>query len=220
RIHPATALTRANIPCLVWGKDALAFVYSRPALLSDWELQLVVPDDKLEGAALTITSAMPFKRMSTPPERWLEPDTIDPSRPSCFPHSVYLKSTIPDDVREDDYPGEIDLHPESALSFDISDHTRSTTLTYLPHEYAALRFPTRTAFLDALLDVSMDPPSGVRVWELAWRLNELISHIITYTLRAKPVLPNGELEPEHASVLNSLRPENRPIFQAYLRSDL
>ncbi|KAJ7499693.1 hypothetical protein FB451DRAFT_1385377 [Mycena latifolia] len=52
RIQPATALTHANIP----------------SLLGDWQLQLIVPDDKLEAAAATITSAMPFKRMSIPPK--------------------------------------------------------------------------------------------------------------------------------------------------------
>ncbi|KAJ7667069.1 hypothetical protein B0H17DRAFT_1142956 [Mycena rosella] len=41
---------------------------------------------------------------------------------------------------------------------------------------------------------------------------------MTYTLPATPsVLPNGDLESEHAAVLNSLRPKSRLIFERYIR---
>ncbi|KAJ6620487.1 hypothetical protein B0H10DRAFT_1791685, partial [Mycena sp. CBHHK59/15] len=81
-----------------------------------------------------------------------------------------------------------------------------------------LRFLTRPAFLDALIDTIIDPPSGLHVFRFSMMLSVYITYFCIYTLLVYPcVFPNGELEPEHASVLNSLRPENRPIFETRIR---
>jgi hypothetical protein len=41
-----------------------------------------------------------------------------------------------------------------------------------------------------------------------------MSYFLLYTLRKYPrVLPNGDLEPEHAESLQSLRPENQAYFE-------
>ena len=51
----------------------------------------------------------------------------------------------------------------------------------------------------------------LRVW---------VSYLFLYTLRKWPrVLPSGDLEQEHAEVMQSLRPENRPFFEAYTRRE-
>jgi hypothetical protein len=214
RLGPATALTRANIPCLVWAEDALCFVHFVPTVL--FALQLLVPDDKLQAAAAVIMSAMPFERISTPPEAWLERKLLDPSRPSCFPTSLYLKSTIPCDVRDYDDPGEIYLHPQSIFHIDISDHTRSTTLaSTLPPEFSAVRFPTRPAFFDALISTTFDPPGGRRVYNFHLNLQTYMSYLLLYTMRTGPLLPNGELAPQSAALRDSLRPENRQLFEKY-----
>ncbi|KAJ6514928.1 hypothetical protein C8R47DRAFT_1089102 [Mycena vitilis] len=216
RLRPAAALTRANIPCLIWAEDALCFAHFVPTAL--FALQLVVPDDKIEAAAEAIVSARPFQRMSAPPERWLEWKILDPSRPSCFPTSLHLRSTTPDEAREHDDPGDIYLHPQSTFHIDISDDARSTTLaSTLPLEFSALRFPTRTAFLDALIDTYYDPPGALRVYNFARDLTLVyLSYILLYTLRTDPpVLPNGELKAEYAAVRDSLRPENRLLFERH-----
>jgi hypothetical protein len=45
-----------------------------------------------------------------------------------------------------------------------------------------------------------------------------ISHFLVHTLLRKPrVLPSGELEPEHATLMASLREENRHFFDARVR---
>jgi hypothetical protein len=45
-----------------------------------------------------------------------------------------------------------------------------------------------------------------------------IGYLITYTLRTYPrVLPSGELEPEHESVLSGLKVENRHYFDGRIR---
>ncbi|KAJ6581809.1 hypothetical protein B0H19DRAFT_927743 [Mycena capillaripes] len=211
-LRSATALIHANIPCLVWAEDALSFVHFVPTGL--FALQLLVPDHKLEDAAAAVMSAMPLERMSTPPEEWLEFKLADPSRPSCFPTSLHLKSTLPEDVRNYYDPRDIYLHPQSAFHIDISDHTRSTTLaSTLPHQFSALRFPTRLAFLDALIDTIYDPPGRRRVHKLHSKLGVYLSYLLLYTLRIDPpVLPNGELKPQFAAVCDSLRPQNCDLF--------
>lgn len=51
-------------------------------------------------------------------------------------------------------------------------------------------------------------------------LSVWISYFFVYTLRNRPtVLPNGDLESEHAEVLQSLRPENRPYLDAFARDE-
>jgi hypothetical protein len=48
----------------------------------------------------------------------------------------------------------------------------------------------------------------------------LVSYFFTHTLRTRNslrVLPTGNLEPEHAEVLLSLRPENWPYFDDFTR---
>jgi hypothetical protein len=45
-----------------------------------------------------------------------------------------------------------------------------------------------------------------------------VAYLMTYTLRAFPrVLPTGELEAEHASVVASLKEENRSVFDGLIR---
>ncbi|KAJ7477192.1 hypothetical protein B0H11DRAFT_1295096 [Mycena galericulata] len=218
RLEPAAALTAANIPCLVWAEDALCFVHFVPTFL--FALQLIVPDYKVEEASTTITSVLPYERMDKPSKRWLENRLFDPDRRSVFPPtSLYLKSTIPTDLRHEDEPGEVYIHAQSFFNIDVSDHSRSVTLesTLLP-AFASVRFPTRPAFLDSLFETQIDPPHGHRLLRLSTVLGTYIGYLFIYTLRTHPrVLPDGQLEPEHASVCASLRPENRPLFEEFIR---
>ncbi|KAJ7477193.1 hypothetical protein B0H11DRAFT_1294977 [Mycena galericulata] len=178
-----------------------------------------VPDDKIEEAATIITSGTQYERVDSPPKEWLECSIFDPACGSCFPSSLYLKSTVPADLRNWDEPKEIYLHPQSFFNIDVSDHSRSVTLaSTLPPTFAALRFPTRPAFFDSLLETRTDPPHGRRSFHLSTTLASYIAYLFTYTLRAYPnVLPDGQLEPEHARVCASLRPENRPLFEEFIR---
>ncbi|KAF5376910.1 hypothetical protein D9615_007279 [Tricholomella constricta] len=175
--------------------------------------------EDLEKAALAITSTLPYERIHSAAPRWLEMHIYDPAQPSCFPNSIYLRTTKIPHLRHEDDPVDIYLHPQSFFSFDIRQHDRSVSLSTLPREYADIRFPTRAAFLDALFAtlLILDPPSGLRVMRLTLLLDVYISYITTYTLRKRPVLSDGELEPEHAAVRDSLREEHRPIFEARLK---
>jgi hypothetical protein len=117
-----------------------------------------------------------------------------------------------------DEPEFIFIHPQSFFSLDVTNHHLSTTLVPpLPNRNAKIWFPTRSAFLDYLTDTVLDPPIGYRHWKLTMRLETFISYLI-YTLRAEPrILPSGELEPERASMLSDLRPENRAYIEDFMR---
>lgn len=217
RLAPALALTHAGIPCLVWAEDALSFVYF--VLTSLFALQLLVPDEQLENAARAITQALPYTRMVGPAPAWLEFKYVDPTRPSCFPCSIHLQSTTPVHLRKEDDPVDIYLHPESFFALKVEEQDRTVSLANsLPAEYSLILFPTRTAFLDSLFNTLLDPPSGIRVVNFTSMLDVYIGYITFYTLRAQPrVLPNGELESEHASVRDSLWKEHQAIFECRIR---
>lgn len=215
RLKPARAiiLMDAHIPCLVWAEDALSFVHFVPTCL--FALQLLVPDEHVHAASSAIASKFPYTPMDGPNESWLEYVIVDSGQPSCFPSSVHLRLIL---RQHEDDPETIHIHPQSFFSVDIRNHTLSTNLALLTLLNSQIRFLTRTAFLNSLIGTLLDPPIGFRHWKLTQNLGVYIGYIITYTLRAYPrVLPNGELEPEHKSVLLSLKPENRNYFDARIR---
>jgi hypothetical protein len=69
-----------------------------------------------------------------------------------------------------------------------------------------------------MIELYLDPPSG-RVHTMRdWLLAVWISYLLLYTLRNYPrVLLNGDLEQEHAEVVRSLKPENQPYFDNFVR---
>lgn len=212
RLKPARAISDAYIPCVVWAEDALSFAHFVPTSL--FALQLLVPDEHIQAACSEIASHLPYNKVEAPNQSWLEHKFIDPNQPTCFPDSAHL--TLTSRQHEDD-PETIYIHPQSFFSMDVRNHGLSTTLAP-PLTDSRIRFPTRTAFLDSLIDTLLDPPIGYRHWKLTQKLEVYIGYIRTYTLRAHPrVLPSGELESEHKSVLASLKPENRPYFDARTR---
>ena len=108
------------------------------------------------------------------------------------------------------------IHPQSQFYLDIDDISRSLSLPPFPDN---IRFPTHTAFLDSIITTYLDPPSGRVNTKLMRMLRVWLSYFFIYTLRNQPsVLPTGELEQEHAEVLQSLSPENWPFFEAYARN--
>lgn len=218
RLKPARAITHAGVPCLVWAEDALSFAHFVPTEM--FALQLLIPDKDIERAAQAITSGLPYRRLTEPHKDWLDFEFMDPDQWSCFPNSIRLELTLPQSSRHEDDPVDIYIHPASWFYFDVKDDSRSVSLVPpLAPANSALRFPTRTAFLDSLISNILDPPTGVRHGKLDARLFTYISYINLYTLRAFPrVLPNGDLEPEHAAVSASLKPENRRLWESNIRN--
>ena len=216
RLKYARALSNANIECLIWGEDALAFAHFVPTCLDT--LQLLVADQDLYAASTQITKHFDCRLFSGFNSHHAELIVLDPSQPKAFPHSVCLETTIVACNRTPDDPDFIFIHPQSQFHFNIQDKSRSLSLAPFPDN---IRFPTLTAFLDSMIATYLDPPSGRIHSKVQNPLKVWISYLLTYTLRNRPsVLPNGDLEPEHEEVLRSLRPENRPFFESYVRSNI
>jgi hypothetical protein len=214
RLKPARTISDAHIPCLVWAEDALSFAHSVPTCL--FALQLLVPDEHIHEACSAVATMLAYIKIEEPNQAWLEHRFINPSQPTCFPKSVHLRLTK---RQHEDDPEAIYIHPQSFFSMDVRNHNLSMNLVPpLPSTNSQIRFPTRTAFLDSLIDTLLDPPIGFRHWKLTQSMEVYIVYLITYTLRAYPsVLPSGELEPEHESVLSSLKVENRHYFEGRIR---
>ena len=213
RLKPSCALSDAHIKCLVWGEDALAYIHFIPTGLVD--LHLVVQDEDLQRASTQITKSLPYKICSPIPDGHLERIFLDASQPRTFPDSVLLEMTVPDDKRHMDDSQMVYIHPQSQLYLDVNDTSRSVSLPPFPD---TIRFPTRTAFLDSMIELYLDPPSGRMHTRRDTMLRSWISYFLTYTLRNEPrELPNGDLEQEHAEVVRSLKPENQPYFDNYVR---
>jgi hypothetical protein len=198
----------------VWAEDALPFAHFVPTGL--FALQLLVPDEHVYEASSVVETRLSYVQIEEPNQTWLEHKFINCDQPTCFPNSVHLQLT---NRQHEDDPEAIFIHPQSFFSVDVRNHNLSTNLVHsLPSTNSQIRFPTRTVFLDSLIDTLLDPPIGFRHWKLTQSMEVYIGYLITYTLRAFPrVLPSGELEPEHESVLSSLKVENRHYFEGRIR---
>jgi len=176
RLKPARAISDGHIPCLVWAEDALSFVHFVPTCL--FALQLL---EHVHDACSTVATMLPYIQIGEPNQAWLEHRFINRAQPTCFPNSVHLRLTK---RQHEDDPEAIYIHPQSFFSMDIRNHNLSTNL---PSTNSQIRFPTRTAFLDSLIDTLLDPPIGFRHWKLTQSMEVYIGYLITYTLRAYPV---------------------------------
>ncbi|GLB43000.1 hypothetical protein LshimejAT787_1204490 [Lyophyllum shimeji] len=217
RLKAACALSRAHIKSFVWGEDALAFIYFVPADLD--ALHLVVADHDLGLASTKIIESLPYEVFTgILDQNYVEFVWFDPNQPRKFPNSVHLQLTTPVAERSVDDPEMILIHPQSQFHLDIHDDSRSLSLPPFPEN---IRFPTRTAFLDSIIATYLDPPSGRVHTKLSSTLRVWMGYFFAYTLRKTPaVLPTGDLEPERRQVLQSLRPENQPFFEAFARGEL
>ncbi|KAF8182648.1 hypothetical protein BJ912DRAFT_977402 [Pholiota molesta] len=216
RLKPALSLSDANIRCLVWAEDALAYIHFVPTGL--FALQLIVADENLEAASTAIMRSLPYQVCTRLDENHLESILYDASQPSAYPHSVCLELTnrpIKWTVDNMDEPDKIFIHPMSQFCCDVHDNRRTLSHPPFPDN---IRFPTRTAFFDSMIAMTLDPPSGRHHSKLSSMLLVHMGYLSTYTLRKRPtVLANGDLEPEWKEVLQSLREENRPYFDAWAR---
>lgn len=211
RLNVTSALSNAHIPCLIWGTDAIDFIHrpSKPTGRFDAHLHLLLADANIQSGAEAIVTTLPDIQPFTTKGTYDCHDLIfDALEPPSFPHSICLEVTRP---RLDGILQNIFLHPQSQFYFDIEDHTRSVPLRSFPE---GTRLPTVAAFFDSLIEVHSDPPTGCDLWTL--------DHLLRYWLLflvpgIQPLLPNGELKPRLLSIMESLKPENRPYFEAMVK---
>ena len=69
RLKAACALAEAHIKCLVWGTDALAYIYFIPTGL--FALHLAVADKEVQQASAEIMESLPYKVCTSIPDSYL-----------------------------------------------------------------------------------------------------------------------------------------------------
>ncbi|KAG6828971.1 hypothetical protein H0H92_006153 [Tricholoma furcatifolium] len=201
RLRAARALSQANVSCVVWGEDALAFVHWVPTYV--FFLHLVVADHDVPHASRKVIEALPYQVFTGCHEHLVEPWIYDLSEPRLYPNAATLQCTKP--IRDEFEPEIIVIHRESDWCFNVADRTLSVPLSPFPEN---IRFPTRTAFLDSIIECLLDPPSGQILRRAVSQLHIWLAYIVDYTLRT---------DSERLEVMRSLKPENQPYFDAHAR---
>ncbi|RXW23794.1 hypothetical protein EST38_g2045 [Candolleomyces aberdarensis] len=210
RLEAAAYLSTHGIPAVLWGTDAT--IALSPDVGSTFPVvqSLLVPDNLVQAAAETICHGLPYV-LSEPPPGTQEYRRVDPDQPTCYPQSSFVTFIPP---LEEITPWTIMIHPASYFQFDILDGTRSFPLEVAPE----VRCPTRTAFVDSIITTALDPPLGYMHRQFHGSLMVYLSYIVEDTLRSEPrILTDGQLEPESRSLVNSLKEENRPYLEGWLR---
>ena len=186
---------------------ALAYIHLIPTGL--FNLHLVVPDQDLQRACTEIVQPLQYNLCSPIPDRYVKLSFfffLNASQPRTFP--VLLELTAPHKKRHTDDSEMVYIHPQSQVYL---DNSRSV---FLPHFPDTIQFPTRTAFLDSMIELDLDPPSSRMHTRRDTLLSSWISHLLNYTPRNGPrVLPNGDLGRERVEVVRSRKPEYMYILE-------
>ncbi|KAG6820189.1 hypothetical protein H0H93_004182 [Arthromyces matolae] len=211
RLRAARILSQADIRCLVWAEDALAFIHAVPTCLFD--LHLTVSKSDVHRASNAIITSMPYEVFTPDFEGYCyrERPCFDINQPLIFPHSVHLRR-IPSPVDEDDDPETILIHPPVQVSIDLQDSSRSLTLPPFPSNIV---FPTHIAFLDSIVDLTLDPPHGRDFAKLTNRIGHWLPYLFTYVLQS-PVSEKDDFK-RCMEVMGALKPENQPYYEQIIR---
>ena len=218
RLAALRSLISANIPCILWGEDALQFSHSVPTGLFDQ--QVLVPDDYLEMAAMAIMTSIPqYSRIAQ-----LSPAHIGLTRPSkgvpIFPKFVRLvHADIPENepFKLEPTPGHILLLPQSFFGLDVRSKERFQSLTLSPpfvEPNAGILVPKYHTFIEGLVEMLMNPPTGFDPYHIDSLLKHLIflDYLLLYRIQppedddeAEASLPpKGILHPIEEEILSEL----------------
>jgi len=141
-------------------------------------------------------------------------------------------------------PQYIFIHASSVVHIDMSsDESRTCTLTALPPDdfRRKLKFPTLPALYDSLIDTRFEPPRSFRHHSLDRELTDILYDIHTRHyedsesdeaeskengtsddngVQKNPLVDskNGTLLPHYASILRSVKEENRPYLNRLFRT--
>ncbi|KAJ7822945.1 hypothetical protein B0H13DRAFT_1737587 [Mycena leptocephala] len=224
RLGPPLSISRAGIPCVVWAEDALAIVHRVPTGLFD--LQILVPDGQVADAANAICANLPYVTLNgdAPDSHWHDYKIHNPDRPHAF--ILTLKDTLvlqhSDSNPAWEEPSRILVHRASTFHFDITDASRTVLNPKPPDEaFAAIRFPTIAAFLDALVDTQHEPPIPFYHMRFSHHLRTCMGYLSLYTLSDKgnQFTENETNErvllPQYLQVLDQVKEENQPRLTRY-----
>ncbi len=212
RLEAARVLANAGTRCLVHFEDALAFIHFVPTGL--FGLHFIVADQDVDRATNAITNVLPYHVHTGVVEQYCESIFRDPAQTRMYTTSTYLWRSVPSVNGESML---LFVHPQTRFNLDVEDYTRSVSLLPFPD---SIRFPTLAAFLDSIIEDHLNPcQAGYISSKESYNFHTFMSYVCLYTLRHEgpAVLPNGDLYPNCVEVMQSLRPENRSIFEDFAR---
>jgi hypothetical protein len=185
RLSALRQLTAHDIPCILWGEDAL-FAHAVPIALDIFDQQILVPDELLDKAA-DILEEGKYKRTPEPQSHRNYFARFGPDRRDldyAFPNSIRLQHVdIPDS--EDlnklwPFPQHILLLPQSY--YGLSSRSVSRFQSLAPpsdsSNAAAMLLPKFNTFLEGLVHFLMHPPSG-RPSQDSARFHSIFIHYLT-----------------------------------------
>ncbi|KAJ7160068.1 hypothetical protein C8R46DRAFT_1001245 [Mycena filopes] len=225
RLGPPLAIFRAGIPCVVWAEDALSIVHRVPTGLFD--LQLLVPDDKVPESVNALCGSLPYRVIAGGDDEdshWRDTRLYNPDRPHAFKlgpaDTVILSHAEPGAADEEEAPRRILLHRASTSHFDMNDASRTMLNPDPPDpDFAPLRFPTVSAFLDSTVDTLYEPPVPMQHLNFRMHLRVCVGYITLYTLSDQGIMfvtdPDTNepvLLPRLFEVLDAAKEENRPTL--------
>ncbi|KAJ7068749.1 hypothetical protein C8F01DRAFT_1119171 [Mycena amicta] len=219
RLSPALDIIASGIPCVVWGEDALAYMFFVPNGLH--ALNLLVPDDQVTNSAIAVERGGEYTIMDPNEDDYNREKALrSQDRPHLFPNSVSLKK-IQFDVGVSEEPPTVTIHPTSFWRFDIDDPSRSTPLIpSVGAAYDPLRYPTGIALVDSLIETRLEPPThnGLSIHRLDERIACWLNHLMLYYFSDEEGAKRdsaGEFLPRLGEVVNGIKEENRPHFERY-----
>lgn len=213
-------LISRDIPCILWGEDALSFAHNVPTALFDQKILL--PDELLHKASNVLQEG---RYVPAHPAR----DYIERNGPrkgeNPFPAGIRLQHL---DIPENDpwklepLPGFILLLPQSYFGLDVQSIQRFQSLSAdIEPSNSKILIPKYNTFLECLVHFHIYPPAGLEVPHFRGyaKIGIFISYLIQYRIKEDRDSPNeqrtltvieeiiGELETEEA----------RWYFDRYLR---
>ncbi|EFI28540.1 hypothetical protein CC1G_13562 [Coprinopsis cinerea okayama7 len=227
RLGPARALISAQIPNVVWAEDALSIVHRVPTGLFD--LQIIVPDDKVHVAAQKICRRLPYSIIDCPQDdRWRDYKLFNQERPPAFKFgdtSLLLNNS----EAKGHEPDRVLVHAASTFHFDLTDPSRTCLNLEPPDvESSPIRYPTLAAFFDAIIDTLFEPPLGHIHQKFRSHLMNFHSYLLLYSVGKEGVLTHDDPiteerfpVPDCMRLLQEVKYENRPfMIRRILRSQV
>lgn len=223
RIAIARVLTEHGIDNVVWAEDALAIIHNTPTGL--FTLQLLVRDNQVALASEVISRYLPYNDGGRDPD-WFDFRLVKHRNGDsyCYPKSKCLvrrNASELDSMEWSPDPKNVHIHPQSFFHFDM-DSPRSivkgSDISDLPPSDANVRFPTRGAFADALIESLLYHPSGDYNFKLHTRLQTFLAYLTLYSLKEEMHVTNtGDLTENSTELLLEVSEENRPFLESKLR---
>ena len=243
RLVAAAVLTQAEIPCVVWGEELLAWIHRVPTFIF-YTLHLLVPESQLEKACQTLTSLLPEYVIMDPRDNYTDGWIFLPREEKMtfqelgrFPHASPLSRRLvhtslasekeangtASSARQTDTPEYITLTPDSFFHLSATDPALVSLPEPIPPSLDKVRFPALPTLYDALLSTINAPERSEYSFGLRMQLKQYLGYLHLYCFSEyvrKWYKEVKDLPEPIREVGVALRPENKERFwKLWLREE-